>query len=496
MSKELIISTKKGVIIAIIENGKLTELHRENINNKFSVGDLYVGIVKTIAIGINAAFINIGSSKDAFLHYQDLGPQFKSSINLFNKSSINLENKGLITDLLHTGQKILVQITKEPISNKGHRLTAEISIAGRYLILMPFLDKILISKKIKDNKERHRLISIIKNIKPKNFGIIIRTIAGKKKIDSFKKDINYLINKWNNVVNMIVKKSETEIPYKLLSEKDKASCILRDTFNDDYTSIICDDESLYKDIYTNISIIAPHKTNIIKYYNGITPIFEKYGIEKQIKILFGKNVPLTKGAYLVIEHTEALHVIDINSGIHINGSKENTALEINIIAATEIARQIRLRDMGGIIVIDAIDMYLYDHRKKLYEHIKYEMKNDKAKHKILPLSKFCLIQITRQRVRQELNINTTEPNPNQVVESPIAHINYIESLINVINHNRIILHIHPFIAAYLQKGLFSIQLKWFFKYKKWIKIIPRYSFKYLEYKFVDYNNNIFFEFKN
>ncbi|WGH28009.1 MAG: Rne/Rng family ribonuclease [Candidatus Bostrichicola ureolyticus] len=487
---KLIISTQKGVVIAILEKGKLIELHNENIN-KFSVGDLYVGIVKTIALGINAAFINIGSSKDAFLHYRDLGTQFfKSSINLF-KLKINLSKKGLITDLLQPGQQILVQISKEPISNKGHRLTSEISIAGRYLILMPFSDKILISKKIKDNKEKNRLISIVKNIKPNNFGFIIRTIAFKKKIESIKKEIIYLINKWNNVINIINKSKK---PYKLLSEKDRAYCILRDTFNDDYTSIICDDEAIYKEIKANISIIAPHKINIIKYYKGIIPIFEKYGIEKQIKILFGKNVTLTKGAYLVIEHTEALHVIDINSGKHINGNQENTALEINMLAATEIARQIRLRDMGGIIVIDAIDMSLSNNRKKLYEHIKNEMKNDKAKHKILPLSKFCLIQITRKRVRPELNINTTESNPNNKIESPIAHIYYIESIINIIikNNNGIILHIHPFIAAYLQKGLFSIQLKWFFKYKKWIKIIPRYSFKYLEYKFLDYNNNILF----
>lgn len=517
MSKELIINTgREEVLIALLENGKLSELHRETIDKKFSVGDLYLGRVKKNAQGLNAAFINIGAARDAFLHYQDLGPQVKSLLKFLFRSqdknlSIldlsyfsleeNISKDGSIADVLEIGQKILVQITKEPISSKGPRLTSEISIAGRYLVLMPFSEKISVSQKIKNIKEKNRLIEIIDKIRPKGFGIIIRTVAQNKKLDTLQIDLLYLINKWKSAVNNFIKKSP---PIKILSERDKASCILRDTFNDDFISIICDDKDLYDEIRTYLSVIAPNKINIVKNYQGDIPIFEKYGVEKQIKISLGKNVPFAKGAYLIIEHTEALHVIDVNSGMgkHIKGDKNSTALEVNILAATEITRQLRLRDMGGIIVIDFIDMIETGDKKKLYEHLKNEMQQDKTKHKILPPSKFGLVQITRQRVRPQLKIITNEPNPNisNDISPPLVHIRSIESILDAIIkdqiHKKIFLHAHPFIVAYLKQGWIPIQFKWFIRYKKWIYIIGRDSFRYLEYRFLNEKNKILSSYKN
>lgn len=516
MEKELIINSgKKEVLIALLENGKLSELHKESSNKKFSVGDLYLGKVKKTAQGLNAAFINIGHEKDAFLHYHDLGTSIKnllkfiSSIGEVNPSSVDLskfskekeiEKSGSIEQVLSVGKNILAQIVKEPISNKGPRLTSEISIAGRYLILMPFSNKVSISQKIKDQKEKNRLISIIEKIKPKGFGVIIRTVAQGKNLEELGSDLSYLKKKWKVTLSNLIRKSA---PAKILSEKDRASCILRDTFNDGFTSIVCDDEDLTEEIRSYLQIIAPDKINIVKYYKGEVSIFEKFEVEKQIKTSLGKNVPIGKGAHLVIEHTEALHVIDVNSGMRFRReTQEEGALEVNLLAATEIARQLRLRDIGGIIVVDCIDMPKSEHRKKLYEHLKEGMKNDRAKHKILSPSKFGLIQITRQRVRPELNIITDEPNPNKEnrVESPLMHIHkmelFLESFIATNKAKKIFLHTSPFFAAYLKKGWLSIRQRWFFRYKKWIKIIPRDSFYYLEYRFFDEKKKLLFSFRN
>lgn len=516
MSKELIVQTNdKEVVVTILENGRLSEIHRQSNNQNFLVGDIYLGRIKKIAQGLNAAFVNIGCTKDAFLHYHDLGPQLRSFLKFLPlskslpssfdhqnyKPEEEIDKDGYIGEVLHSGQKILVQITKEHISNKGPRLTSEISLASRYLILIPFADKISISQKIKDHKERDRLISLMKRIKPKGFGLIIRTVAGGKKTEDLQADLLYLMNKWKNTLKNLKKKSP---PARIMREMDKASSILRDLFNDDFTSIVCDDEDLCDEMIAYLSTIAPHKTHIVKHYQDKEiPVFEKFGIERQMKVSLGKNVSLAKGAYLVIEHTEALHVIDVNSGMggHIKNTQEDAALEVNILAASEIARQLRLRDIGGIIVIDFIDMSEAQHRKKLYEHLKEEMKNERAKYKILPPSKFGLIQLTRQRVRPELNIETSEENPNKnnEVEAPTAHIYRIESLLETFikqKRKNIILYTHPFIAAYLKQGWPSRQQKWFLKYKKWIKIISRDSFRYLEYKIIDKDNRVLSSYKN
>ncbi|YBU88818.1 MAG: Rne/Rng family ribonuclease [Candidatus Walczuchella monophlebidarum] len=448
----------------------------------FLIGDIHIGEIQEIVPGLNAAFVNIGYGQHAFLHYQYIGPKLKSFIKLLSCN---------YTEFIKNGQIILVQITKESLSKKGPKLTSEISLSGRYLILIPFAEKILISKKIKDRKERERLISLIQRIKPKNFGLIIRTIAINKRIPTIENDLLSLTKKWKNLLKFLKQKFTARI----LRERDRALFILKDLFNEDFTSIICDDDNLCDEMDTYISSIYPSKTGIIKYYRDKEiPIFDQFGIESKMKISLGKHVSLGKGASLIIEHTEALHVIDVNSGItqHKKIKYKNVALDVNILAATEISRQLRLRDMGGLIVVDFIDMVEYHHRQKLYEHLKVSMKNDKAKYQILPPSKFGIIQLTRQRVRPELNIETYEENPSKNIEAPVAYISRIESVLEFLvkeNIKKITLHTHPFIAAYLQHGWPSKQQKWFLRYKKWIKIIQRDSFKYLEYQILYSDKN-------
>lgn len=504
MKKELIISYEnEQTTIALLEDGRLFELHNEEEEKDFVVGDLFLGRVKKLAPNLNAAFVNIGYGKDAFLHYQDLGPDYLSykkftqetfarkhqSAGLKNfEIQPEIDKNGTVDKVLAKDDIVLLQITKEPISTKGPRISTQISLTGRFLVLIPFDDKVSISKKIKNPEEKNRLRTLIESIKPEGFGVIIRTVAEGKKVAELHNDMNQLIQKWEMVHKNIEKQ---KVPAKILSEDDKASAILRDNFNQDFVSIICDDEQMVNDMKNYLEVIAPERKKIVQFYDSHIPLLEYYNVEKQLKQSFGKHVNIagSKGAYLVIEHTEALHVVDVNSGPNISSSATNKthALTVNKMAATEIARQLRLRDMGGIIVADFIDMPNAEHRRELFEHLKEEMKRDKARHKILPPSKFGLIQVTRQRSRPEKQIETTEENPNADGEilAPIVVVEKMEETIRTImqkEKGKLYLHVHPFVEAYLTKGIGSIQMKWFLKYRKWITIIPRDSFKYLEYK--------------
>ena len=505
MNKELIIrSSGSSTDFALLIDGKLIELHKEKNDNDFSVGDVFIARVKKTVSGLNAAFVDVGYDKDGFLHYHDLGPQI-NSLQHFVKSITDkkqvdyllsntsfkeeIEKEGNMLDVLEPNQNVLVQISKEPISTKGPRISSELSIAGRYIVLVPFSNRISISQKISSYDEKDRLRKMVKNICPKGFGVIVRTVAQDRKLEEIEKDLEQLLSRWKSMCRKIRQTKKT--PNKVLEEIGKASSLLRDLFNDSFTSIIVDNEHRAKRIRELLNQIAPHKTSIVKVHQGQSPIFEKYNIERQIKTGFGKTVSLSKGAYLVIEHTEAMHVIDVNSGNRSNKlqKQDDTALEVNLISATEIARQLRLRDMGGIIVVDFIDMRDAEHRKTLYNHLKEAMKEDRARHKILPPSKFGLIQITRQRVRPEMSIKTTEPDPNgntKEVEPPIVLVDKITGQIERLlqkQEGKITLNVHPFIAAYLSKGVISIQRKWFLKHKRWVKILPRHSYRYLEYHF-------------
>lgn len=512
LQKDLIIqSNNGGVTIALTEDKLLTELHQEQISNEYAVGDIYLGRVKKIMPGLNAAFIDVGYEKDAFLHYLDLGPQVRSLLKYSHliKNGAAVEDKlnhfkiepdiiktGKIDEVLSKNQLIPVQIAKEPISSKGPRLTSELSIAGRYIVLVPFSNAISVSKKIKSAAERTRLKSVIENIKPANFGVIIRTVSEGKGVQELHKDMDELIEKWQTFSNGI---KQTDPGKKIMGELDKTSSLLRDILNDDFQSIAIDDAKLYEEVKHYISSIAPDKEKIVKHYKQREPIFETYGIERQIKSGFGKTVNFTGGAYLVIEHTEALHVIDVNSGNRTanESSQEENALAVNMEAAKEIARQLRLRDMGGIIVIDFIDMHRMSNRKILFDHLYNIMKADRAKHTILPPSKFGLVQITRQRVRPEMNLSTMEVCPTCAgtgeVRSSMVLVDDIQSnlhyVLNEQNEKKISLKANPYIAAYLKKGLWnSYQVQWFFKYKKWIKIEAVNSYNFLEYRFYNENN--------
>ena len=516
MKKELIIrSNNSAVDFALLNDGKLIELNKEIENNKFSIGDIFYAKVRKSIVGLNAAFIGVGHEKDGFLHYHDLGPKFLSLLKFIkyvNSGKTNdyllknfryekdIEKNGVISDIVKPNQQLLVQIVKEPISTKGPRISAELSFAGRFMVLVPFSDKISISQKIENNEEKNRLKRIVQSIRPKGFGIIIRTVAKNKKVAELDQDLQKLILRWKNLFRQL--KKIDQFPTKVLSEINRSYSILRDIFDDSFTGIVIDDVQLFEEIKDYISTIAPKKTQIVEFYDNPLPIFEKYSIERQIKSSFGTTVSMQKGAYLIIEHTEALHVIDVNSGNRSNKSKdqEETAKEVNLIAATEIARQLRLRDMGGIIVVDFIDLASSQNRRDLFEHLKKEMGHDRTKHKILPPSKFGLIQITRQRVRPVMTINTKElnPNKNNVVEAPIVLLEKISSdLDKIINNNKhkkkkIFLHIHSFIAAYLNQGFPSIKTKWFIKYKRRIRVIPRDSYFYLKYRFLDENKKRIF----
>ena len=511
MNYELFIrSSSQSVDFALLKDGKLIELHKEEDDNKFSVGDVFIAKTRKIVPGLNATFVNVGYEKDAFLHYHDLGPKVASLLKFVKSVSTgklkdyslknfpfekDIDKNGGINHVLKSNQSTLVQIVKEPISTKGPRISSELSIAGRYIVLVPFSDRVSISQKIESKEEKDRLKRLLTSIKPKGFGVIIRTVAQGKKVAELDRDLENLMDRWNA---MCKKLRGAHLPSKVLSELNRGASIIRDVFNDSFSSIYIDDETLYLQIKDYVQTIAPDKENIVKFYDSKTPLFEKYGIERQIKTAFGRTVSGSKGTYLVIEHTEALHVIDVNSGNRSNKSnnQEETALEVNLIAASEVARQLRLRDMGGIIVIDFIDMAVAANRKKLFDHMRSEMNDDRAKHKILPPSKFGLIQITRQRVRPEMNIKTREENPNigetSEIEAPIVLVNKmtdeLKTLINK-DYKKITLNTHPFIAAFLTKGFPSVRTKWFMEHKKWVTIQPRDAYTYLEYHFVDQNDS-------
>jgi len=506
VNRELILdSGLNEVSMALMEDKLLVELHKDKRNNNYSVGDIYLGKVKKIISGLNAAFIDVGYEKDAFLHYLDLGPQI-NSLNKYTKLAINnkaglpkmddfilekdIDKSGKISSVLSSNQPVLVQIAKEPISTKGPRITSEISFAGRFLVLVPFSDRISVSQKIKNPEEKSRLKRLVLSIKPKNFGVIIRTVAEGKMVADLVADLNSLVDKWYAVVEKL---NLAKPPRIIQDEINRSSVILRDLLNESFNNIHVNDPTVYAELKDFIKTIAPEKADILKYYKGSEPIFEHFGVEKQIRSSFGKIVSMKSGTYLIIEHTEALHVIDVNSGHRINkeNSQETNALDVNIEAATEIARQLRLRDMGGIIVIDFIDMNLAINRRKLFEKMREEMKKDRAKHNILPPSKFGLVQITRQRVRTETNIEilekcpscsgTGEIKPSSILVDEIE--NNIRYLVQEQNEKKLILRVHPFIHAYITKGVFSLRWKWFLKYKKWIKVIPVFSYQFLEYHF-------------
>jgi ribonuclease G len=504
MKTELVISASSDQAdIALLEDGRLQELIKEKGDDSFSVGDVYLGTVKKLATGLNAAFVDVGYEKDAFLHYHDLGPQIKSwqtylrrtlkgkqLSNITNfKAEPNIEKEGNIGDVLKQGDQILVQITKEPISTKGPRITAELSIAGRFVVLVPFSNRVSVSQKIRERDEKDRLKKLVRSIKPKGFGVIIRTVAKGQSAEELQSDLDNLVRKWSQLHKSIKRSNK---PVRIFREMNRASAFLRDVFNESFTSITIDNKDLCEEVKDYLDEIKPGASKMVKEYSGQMPLFQFSSVDRQIKGAFGRSVSMTKGAYLIIEHTEALHVVDVNSGNRTNtaDNQESNALQVNLLAAVEVARQLRLRDMGGIVVIDFIDMNSAENRKAVYEKMESEMKRDRARHKILPISRFGLMELTRQRVRPETNITTREENPDNLVEAPIQVIDAMASKLAQIEMREVYIHVHPFIESYLTKGFFgSIKKTWQKKFRKKIVVVPRDAFTMLEWKVMDKDNN-------
>lgn len=506
MNKELIVSaTDSDIQLALLEDKQLVELHKDKTGNKIHVGDIYVGKVRKIMPGLNAAFIDVGEDKDGFVHYLDLGLNYNSlakyvklamngdpSVRNLNNFKIEpvLEKVGNLSNVLKVGQLIIGQVAKEPISTKGPKLSGDISFAGRYLVLTPFINRISISQKIKGSEERGRLRRLIQSIKPANFGVIVRTIAEGKDVAELDADLRQLMDQWVSLTESLKRITG---PTKVLSELSAATALLRDVLTDDFNTIYVDNESIYNEVRKYIASVAPDKADIVKHYKLETPIFEQFGVLRDIRRAFGRIVTIRSGVYLYIEHTEAMHVIDVNSGNHIKAGtgQEDTALQVNIESAKEIARQLRLRDMGGIIIVDFIDMQKADNRKQLYDVMCAEMSRDKARHTILPLSKFGLMQITRQRVRPAIEVDVQEKCPfcdgTGTIKSSLVVVDEIESNLRYLtssqNEHRLTIIVHPYVYAYLTKGLRSVRLKWMWKYKTRLTIKPSESYGLLSYKF-------------
>jgi ribonuclease G len=504
--KELVIhSAPHGVDVALLEDKRLSELHQERHTNQFMVGDIYLARVKKVMPGLNASFVDVGYEKDAFLHYTDLSPNYRT-LHKFTGQAVaghndgtldkldilpEIEKGGNVKDVLDSKSHILVQILKEPISTKGPRLTCEITLAGRYLVLSPFTNSVGVSKKIDSADERKRLKVLVESLKPKNFGVIVRTVAENMDTKTLHDDLQYLVNRWAEMSKNLKGAQPVK---KVLTEVDKTSALLRDLLNADFETIVTNSPALSQELESFVERIAPGKKGIVSLYSGKTPLFDHYGITRQIKSTFSKKVNVgTSGVSIIIEKTEACHVIDVNSGHRIsneNGQEEN-ALQTNLDAAEEIARQLRLRDMGGIIVIDFIDMKVADNRKALFDRMKELMLIDKATHTILPLSKFNLMEITRQRVRPEIQINTSDECPtcdgSGVIKSMLLLTDDMESDLTHIlqTHQQIKMYVHPIIEAYLKKGLKSIRLQWCWKFKKIIRIYPNENLTFNDYKFFD-----------
>ncbi|MCQ2129089.1 MAG: Rne/Rng family ribonuclease [Bacteroidaceae bacterium] len=514
MTSKVVIDVQTAEIsIALLEDDKLVEYQTEKLEDSYAVGNVFVAKVKKLMPGLNACFVDVGYKREAFLHYLDLGNQFstyakyvaqltsdKKKIAPFNKfgRSAEMPKSGTIQGTVERDQVVLVQVQKEPISTKGPRITGELEFTGRYLILVPFGKKISVSTKIESKAERARLRQLVASIQPGNVGIIVRTAAEGKKVAELNRELKSLVGRWEETIEKV--HSISKYPSLVYEEQSRVVSLLRDLFNPSYESIHVNNKQVYEEIKNYVAEIAPEKEGIVKYYDAAEPIFDHFNVTKQQKSSFGKVVSIKRGAYLIIEHTEALHVVDVNSGNRTQSEKgqEGNALEVNLGAADELARQIRLRDMGGIIVVDFIDMDLAEDRQALYERMCKNMEKDRAKHNILPLSKFGLMQITRQRVRPAMDLDVEEMCPTCFgkgqIRPSILFTDQLESkidyVVNTLKMKRITLYVHPYVNAYINQGFFSLKNKWQMKYGLGLKVVPSQKLAFLQYELVDHKRNI------
>ena len=507
MNRELIVNvTSTEINIALCEDKKLVELGREMAQTGFNVGDIYLGKVRKIMPGLNAAFVNIGHERDAFIHYQDLGTHFPSLDKIVTsfmpghrglklesmKLDAGLEREGKITSYLQVGQTVMVQVSKEAISTKGPRLTCDISLAGRNIVLVPFSSKVFLSQKIRSSEDKKRLKRVATGVLPKNFGVIIRTAAVNATDLDVEQDILAAVEKWNKTCQQVRRRPA---PALLMGEMSRANTIIRDNLDGSFSQICVDDEAMYTEIRNYIRSVDVEKEKLVKLYRGSVPIFDNFDISRQIKSLFAKYVSLKRGAYLIIESTEAMNVIDVNSGnrTKADNNQEETVLDVNLAAAAEIARQLRLRDLGGIVIIDFIDMHKAQSRQMLYDEMKRLMATDKAKHTILPLTKFGLMQITRQRIRPVAMSDTQDVCPTcggtGKIEPTVLLDRKIENQISLLTQDRgcryIRLGVSPYVAAFLKQGFWSLRMRWALRYKVWLSIRADQSLGMVDIQYLD-----------
>ena len=508
MKSELIVDVQpQEIAIALTEDDRLQEVSREKRDqDNFSVGNIYYGRVKKVMPALNAVFVDVGHEKEAFLHYLDLGSQFRTlqsyvtkavsdrrRIPLISKTPRQPEvgKEGQIADVLKVGDPILVQVSKEPINTKGPRLTAEISIAGRNIVLIPFADGVMVSQKIKREAERQRLKQLMLSIKPQGFGIIVRTVAEDKRVAELDNELRLLVERWEQTVQSLQKKE----PVSLVSEEmGRTLGIIRDVLSPDFTTIQINDQGIYDEVRHYLELIAPESAKIVKLYQGTQPIFDHFDITRQMKTGLGRTVGFKHGGYLIIDKTEALFSIDVNSGSKkIYEDQEENAFQFNMLAADELVHQLRLRDIGGIIIVDFIDMDSKEHQQQLYDYVRKLMDRDRAKHNVLPLSKFGLMQITRQRVRPAVEVEVMETCPTCMGKGKIQpSILFTDQIMEACSHMEqhhgrgLTLHLHPYVYAYVSRGwLFSLKAKWQRKYG--VKIVENQSLGMLEMRFLDVN---------
>ena len=412
MSKEIVVNVGDAQTrIAIVEDGKLAELYIEDAENKRTIGNLYLGHIRKVMPSIQAAFVDIGQEQDAFLHFSDLADNLPYLIKYLDLDTPKVEAIDVPpggkdwdkrpSDLLNRGEEILVQITKEPISNKGSRISTDLSLAGRFLVLVPLQNYVAVSRKITEEQERRRLKALAGSLVPDNFGVIVRTVAEDRDAKSLDKDLKLLMERWRRVENRL--QDNPDPPALVHEDVDMASSIIRDQFSEEYDRLLVDHESLFHSIRSYVRAVAPSMVDRVELHEGGDPVFEAAGIQQGADRAFKDRVELPSGGYLFIEQTEAMHVVDVNSGRSGKGkSQSQNSLDVNLEAARVIARQIRLRDLGGIIVVDFIDLRGDKDKKKVYDELKKGFSEDRAVTKVLPMSDFGLVEITRQRLRPSI----------------------------------------------------------------------------------------------
>ena len=493
---------------ALIENGELAQLFIESPENQRTVGDIYIAEVHKVMAGIRAAFIDVGGQKDAFLHFSDIGEHLADYIQMLNGKDAFPKNAKLekpesedgkehsatseqdrLGSLLAPKQKLLVQIVKEPIGSKGPRISTDISIAGRFLVLMPMGDYVAVSKRIRSYKERRRLRGIVSNMLPEGFGVIVRTVAEKQNEEAIQEDLKDVLEKWKNILDKLKSAKPPELLHRDL---DMTASLVRDLFAKEYDRVLVDDPKTYRSIKNYISRVAPNMLNRIEQYKGSEHVFDYMNISKDVESVFSPRVKMPSGGYLIFEQTEAMYVVDVNSGKYAaKKAQEENSLKTNLEAAREIAKQLRLRDIGGIIVVDFIDQREDTNRKKVYDEIKREFKKDRAKTNVLPMSDFGLMQITRQRIRPSVVKSVSKVCPmcggsgNVVTQNTIlADIEgWLTKFRYSYNYRKVELTVNPYLYSYLTTGFINKRWRWMFSYKMYISIAKDDTVSMNDYKF-------------